>query len=384
MPHGEIGRVTLMTIADDELGTPPPEEPRKGRTAEGSAQSRRNAVRDGCRSRTEFPEDMQALIDIRLAELTAEEKPKTALERTLLGEIARSGVQAEVCHRKLLVNIKVMRETVDEWWDDDRRQAANTLAARLAKDPGRVAQRLEASLHGAFWCLEQWRGLGASAAHNGSLTEAQRELCCDLMGIGPLLRDNPEKVPARDDQPAIVELVAQQVQRLENQVEAVLKARDQMARSNVREGRSDPQDPESRRHCSNESRAHKRWTWAHDAFQALRRGVSPSRIIDPLTGQPLQPEAAAPPKASAPPPPTAAGPSPQVTEPPAADFPPDDPAEPRTENRIPVPDHLSREDKEILWLMGATLGPMLRAGMVKLPTMPGGPAADSASQPPQT
>jgi len=317
-----------MTIPHGEHETPPADEPRNGRTAEGSAQSRRNAIRDGCRSRTEFPEDMQALIDIRLAELTAEEKPKTALERWLLGEMARSGVQVEVSHQKLLANTKRMRQTVDEWWDDDRRQATDRLAARLEKDPRRILGQLQNSLHGALWCLEQWRGLGASAAHNGSLTEAQRALCCDLIGVAPLLRDNPDTVPACDDQPAILELVARQVERLETRIQRVLKERDRTARSNVREGLSDPQDPESRRHRSNEGRAHKRMVWAIEAFRALRRGVLPATIIDPATKQPLEPDGAVAP--STPPPPA---PEPAPTTGAAAPPPSAPPADPPTAPR---------------------------------------------------
>jgi hypothetical protein len=49
-----------------------------------------------------------------------------------------------------------------------------------------------------------------------------------------------------------------------------------------------------------------------------------------------------------------------------------------------VPDHLSREDKEMLWMLGGVLGPMLRAGMVKLPPLPGQPAAESENPSPQT
>jgi hypothetical protein len=273
---------------------------------------------------------MQALIDIRLAELTAELFPKTALERMVLREMARSGVQTEVSHQRLLASIKRMRETVDEWWDDDRRQAVDRLAARLERDPGRIRNQLENSLHGALWCLEQWRGLGASAAHNGSLTEAQRALCCDLMGVGPLVRDNPATVPACDNQPAILELVARQVQRLESRIERVLKERDRTARSKVRDGQSDPQDAESRRHRSNESRAQKRMAWAIDTFQALRRGVSPATIIDPATKQPLQADAAvAPSTPSAPAPTPEPAPAPSAAAPPRSASPADRPTEPR-------------------------------------------------------
>jgi hypothetical protein len=205
------------------------------------------------------------------------------------------------------------------------------------------------------------------------------------MGISQHLRDNPETVPARDDQPAILDLVVLQVRRLETRVEQVLKARDLTARSNMRDGLSDPQDPESRRHRSNESRAHKRMVWATDTFRALRGGVAPATIIDPMTGQPLQAETA-PPTPSAPPPPTAAGPPPEAANRPPADVPAGDPADIDLgpEDPIRVPENLPLEDKESLWLMGAMLRPLLRAGLVKLPPLPGGSAADTDKPPPQS
>jgi hypothetical protein len=323
-----------------------------GRTAEGSRASRRNSLGDGGRSRIVFPVDIQERIDIREEELTADHEPTNAMERMLISEMARSGVQVDVNHARVVAHGKLMQETVDDWWEDDRCQAADNLAARLAKDPGRVAKRLEASLHGALWCLEQWRGVGASAAANGGLSAPQRQLVFDLMGISPLSRDHAERVPAADDKEALIALVAREVQRLERRIELVLKPRDKMARTKVRDGLKEPQDPESRNHRSNESRAHKRLRWAMDTFTALRRGVSPATIIDPETGQPLQAQA---PAASA----SAPG-SPAASTAPQRDHPqppPDDP--------IPLPPGLSEFDQEMLTLFGAAVRPLLRAGVVR-------------------
>jgi hypothetical protein len=308
---------------------------------------------------------MQALIDIREAELTADHAPKNAMERMILGEMARAGVQAEVNHARVLAHTELMRETVDDWWEDDRRQAANNLAARLAKDPGRVAQRLENSLHGALWCLEQWRGLGASAAANGGLTEPQRQLMCDLMGISPLLRDNAARVPAADDHEKLVAHVAGEVKRLETRIELVLRRRDLIARAKVQEGLNAPQDPESRNHRSNESRAHKRLVWATNTFNDLRRGLAPATILDPETGRPLQ--AAAPASAQECP-----QPQPPPAPPPAAAPNPDPPPASPYETPIPLPEDASDEDKEMLLLVSATLRSILQAGVQQPnPSAPG-------------
>jgi hypothetical protein len=69
-----------------------------GRTPEGSDASRRNALRDGCRSRVVFPAEMAARIDAREARLTEKLKPDGELESMLVREMARAGEQMDVCH----------------------------------------------------------------------------------------------------------------------------------------------------------------------------------------------------------------------------------------------------------------------------------------------
>jgi hypothetical protein len=379
-----------MTTAVDEQDAPPADEPRPGRTPEGSAQSCRNAIRDGCRSLKEFPATMQQRIDAKEAELIADLKPTNALERILITEIARATIKVLVCEEELSIDHDRLKEKGDSEWDADRRREVNNLAVRLPRDSRRVAHALEETLHGAEFCLESWRDLGASVAQNGGLTEPQRQLACDLMGISPLSRDNFSKVPACDDKQGLLALVTREVKRLETKIILELKGRDNALRVQARRGLSMPPDATTRRIKSNESRATKRLTWSIQTFNQVRWGLAPDTIIDPATKQPLRPErepkaatpaSAPPPRSSSPPPPAgAAEAAPPAPE--ALGDQPQPPGEPAgREDPIPLPDGAAGEDAEALLIMGATLRSLFRQGLLKPPPLPDGmPGGSQAPQ----
>jgi hypothetical protein len=304
-------------------------QPSGKRTREGAAQSCRNAIRDGCRSVSEFPIDMQQRIDARYAELCAEHQPKTSLERTLITEMARAEIQKDVAHR-LLFDSERISVAVEETWDEDQRRHTNNLAARLPRDPQRVAELLLQSKHGAQWALTMWRGLEASARANHGLTEAQRQLVFDLKGVSPLLRDNTDTVPAASDEAGLRALIAREVKALETRLVLVLEGRDKVARAKAGLGLLPPPDAATRKYKSDEARAHKRYVWAFESFKWVRMGMPASALIHPLTGKPLQDAASE--KAPEPPP---AGAEATRRPPPAR-------ARPRTDSERPGATPISR------------------------------------------
>jgi hypothetical protein len=162
-------------------------------------------------------------------------EPKSTLERALITEMARGQVQEDVAHT-LRYDSERVREAVEDTWDEDQRRHTNNLAARLARDPQRVADRLLESKHGAEWVLKQWRGLAASAAENHGFTDAQRQLALDLKGVSPHLRDNPAEVPAAGDKEGLLALCAREIQQLETLLVLTLEGRDQRARAKAKHG----------------------------------------------------------------------------------------------------------------------------------------------------
>jgi hypothetical protein len=282
--------------------------PRSGRTAAGSARACRNAIRDGSRSQTEFPDALAARIADREARLRADLKPTSELQSTAITELARASVQQDHCEDQLIVNEERLVGDVDVSWHDDQRAHVNRIAGRLAKAPERLAHELEQSLQGAEYCLECWIGLGDSVAANGKLTDEQRDLCFDLLGVSPLLRDNPRRVPAADDAEGLKRLIAQQVTRIQTRIETELKDRDVRAQERARSGVNAAQDAETRRVRNNAARANKRFARAMDTVKQLWPALFPS--LAPVTIAPASAAAAA----SRPAPAPASSPGPSQAE----------------------------------------------------------------------
>jgi hypothetical protein len=366
------------TVEEPETAMPPP---KSGRTAEGSAKSCRNAIRDGCRSLTHFPEDMQQLIDAKDDVLHAQFEPRNELEGILLEEIACASIQVRICESYVeLDKRRVQKEADDEvGWTDSRRTDVNALAERLGRAPHRVAHQLEQSLQGAQYCLEHWVGLGDSVEANGRLTEEQRQFTFDLLGVSKLARDNTKKVPAGDDAEGLRDLIARQVKRLENRIESDLKSRDLRARAMARLGVAPPPDAETRRVRSNYSRANKRLKWAAEMFWRVRNGVALGQPLDPdevaailKAAQEAQAEApgqgqaqarrrARPAASPSPSPSSSSSPSAAQTTAAAAPsestsaVPPQGDGDP-----LPVPENLAPEDRETLYMLNGLLFNMLR------------------------
>jgi hypothetical protein len=302
---------------------------------------------------------MQIKIDAVEAELREELKPTSRILRMLVKEIARADVRKDACHDELVLDAERVLESADNsTWDEARSEHTNNMAARLGRDPCRVAANLKRTKHGVQWCLERWRGLAASARAKGALSEPQRQFAMDLKGIDPLLRDHTEDVPAGNDLPAILALIDRETARLQARLDIEMEARDKTARANTKRGMPPDPDAATRRRKSNEARAHKRLVWAIDTFYGVRAGTITGPIIDPDTGKPLLTEDEA--RAEKP-----ARPRPHVQEspvPPAsgATTESDPVAHPADNVPIPVPQGLSQEEQEMFIIFGETLRRQLR------------------------
>ena len=118
-------------------------------------------------------------------------------------------------------------------WDADRRRQADELASRLAREPHKVARRIEGTPQGCDLMLECWRGLASSLERHKTWTEAQRSLALDLLGVRPELRDAETPVdPAGGDAlEARRAVVAAEVRRLESLRDGALRDRDAAERA---------------------------------------------------------------------------------------------------------------------------------------------------------
>ncbi len=381
LPGTDTTRIRM--IPDPESPPPFPEdggaEPASGSgNSNGSGGgSRFNRLVDGLRSRLLFPDAMKTAIDELAAQLVAERKPKTTYATWCLGEIARAMTQIDIASDQMLVNDRRVLERVDLCWSDDRRLEAIHRAARLAQEPHRVAPELENTKYGALLMITRLEFLGKAIRDNGALDDLQREALFDLRAIEPIFRKNSREVPAGDDKPALIELVAREIARHRDNLKNALDARDAMDHQAARVGILKTRDAESKKLRGDELRARRRLVWAEKTFQDLQAGTPAATIIDPETGQSINPQerAAAPPKK-----PTADAASPTPTSPPSQP-PAEEPASPPSENPLPpVPDGYPDELRDTMFMVAGMIREMMAdpSGEPPLATPPAEPAGPPA------
>jgi hypothetical protein len=310
--------------------------------------SRGNRLRAGLRSRLLFPDAMKQAIDERTRDFTAELNPVGSLQQWLVGQLAMGSVQSEFAGDQLLVNLALAAERVDTRWEEDRREEADKLGARLAKSPCRVARALGRTKYGAVYLIDKLTSLGESIATQGGLDEEQRAYLFDVLAIDPVLRKGSLRVPAGSNGPALAEAVAKEKKRLSNKLEQSLNGQDLAEQSAARLGIVRSHDQETLNLRSDQRRADRRYKWAWDVLGQLRRGVDPATIIDPETRRPIQagaqpsPAQEAPPQAPPPPPPP----------PPPQESTPTEPAPPTPISMPAIPDGCPDEVKQMFLLLG--------------------------------
>jgi hypothetical protein len=286
----------------DGMEQPGSTSPHSGRTPEGSAASRRNAIDDGSRSISEFPPEMAERIAAKEKTLKAELKPRNELESMAITELARASIQHVHCEDQVIRNEARVIADVDLSWNDDQRAHINRVGGRLGKAPDRVAPALEQSRQGAEWCVDRWRGLAQAVAAHGRLTDEQRALAFDLMGISVVLRAGTQRVPAADDAEGLKAFIDQQIERLETRIETELKDRDVREQERARHGLPRIEDAQTRKLRSNANRAYRRFVTALESFRQLRLDLppAPGTVKGRTAPAPAPPTAPAPPSAPAP------------------------------------------------------------------------------------
>jgi hypothetical protein len=264
--------------AEAESPPAPPAQKRGGgpRTEQGRLVSRRNALKDGLRAKVLLPDGLEAVIAARTAEFDEQFQPESPYETWLVGEIAQATAKLDRCAELTIIDLERGIDRALLCWEADRRKAADALAARLPRDPGRVARALSGSRQGADWMIEHWEGLGAVLQAHGGWDDAQRRLAFDLLGVAPELRDGSDKVPPANDAAALAGLVAEEVYWLRKAQEVSLVPLDQAERSMAAAGMPLEEDACTARLRRYEARIRRELRWAHGELRRVREGLPPS------------------------------------------------------------------------------------------------------------
>ncbi|MEO6811682.1 MAG: hypothetical protein ABI353_21430, partial [Isosphaeraceae bacterium] len=117
----------------------------------------------------------------------------------LLEQVADAAARLDYCQFMIRAQINDMADRADLCWEEDRKRAAEEIAARLPKDPSRTASRLRETAQGCRWILDRWDALSVSVLDHVSWDENQCNLAAILMGIGLDLRPaHPDLCPDAD------------------------------------------------------------------------------------------------------------------------------------------------------------------------------------------
>ena len=298
-------------------------------------------MKAGLRAKILFRAPMQALIDERCRDFSAQLRARSLLDSWLCLEMARASVKIDVAHELLTINQERVLGRVETQWDEDAAAREDRRAKGLQDQPYDVARELGRSKHGTLLLISRWEALGEAVAANQRLDEAQIQMAYDLLAIPKVLRNGSRQVPAADNAPALLALVERELGRHRANLERSLNAADQSDREMARLTIVKERDSVTRGLKADLSRAERRFKWAEEVFHRLRQGVDPATIIDPDTKAPIKPDAPAAPASEPEPAPAAAETPPPPTTPTAP--------EAQTESpQRPLPKDCSELDAEML------------------------------------
>jgi hypothetical protein len=173
----------------------------------------------------------------------------------LVRDMAISSARIERCASLSIADLIRVADRAAECWEPDRRMSVENFAAKLSKDPARVACGLRRSCQGVDWLLDRWEGLGEVVKASGRWDDDQRRLALDMLGIPQELRSLTTEVPGHDDTEALIALVATQLTLLRNDQVTVLEALSEAEQAMTVAGMPLEEDGATARLRKDESRA---------------------------------------------------------------------------------------------------------------------------------
>ena len=167
---------------------------------EGKERSRRNGCKDGLTGKgVVLPPDAAAEVARREAGFARDFRPRNAVERELVRQMALGAWRSEVLAMRIIEHDARMNAARFANWVEDEQLAAVELGRRLGDDPEAAVARLERTSAGCDWLIGRWRllGNGLSTADEGgpgcTWTDADLALALDLLGRPTELRHLDER-----------------------------------------------------------------------------------------------------------------------------------------------------------------------------------------------
>ena len=195
-------------------------------------------------------------------------RPASPWEEWLAAMVAATATRAGECPQvERALRDRAMFRAAHSW-DEDRKLAAENLAAGLARNPARVVAKLRATPAGVDWLIARWHFLARVEA--GRWMDDDRTLAAQLLG-GDEAAD-----------PTSSGFIDARIAELEAHRERAVEV-DEVDRELARAGLLDAAVPELARLRSHERALHRRLTWCLDQFKAGRAAVAaPGAATKPI------------------------------------------------------------------------------------------------------
>jgi hypothetical protein len=205
------------------------------RTNEGKARSRGNAFKHGLAGENIVADPAtSAAIEERKEAWASGYQTSTPEGDWTFHKMVASSFQIDRAEASMDVHKREFAARAGHAWDEDHRLEAETVAAKMARNPGLSLRTLEANRHGAELLIDRWNRLGDALDTAGDWNEVERDRALDLLGIPADLRRGrtPVDFPDGDDPIASRRaIVNRQVERLVLRKAESLEPLDEMHRA---------------------------------------------------------------------------------------------------------------------------------------------------------
>ncbi|MDX2038963.1 MAG: hypothetical protein SFX72_20120 [Isosphaeraceae bacterium] len=246
------------------------------RSEEGRAIVSRNALRHGLSgSGLLLPEAEGERARSLEGRLLRDFPPANAGEQLLIRRIAVDSIKAERAQALLIAARARAVERAELLWDEDHRRLALETARLLEDEPERTVAALELTKAGTTWLLERWRLLEELLDRPEGWAAEHRAHALDLLGRPHAFRG--ERLAEIDDEDSTTrtrlrrDLVERERARLETLLEERHDLLDASDRLRARSGCEPVDDRELRLLQRYEREALRRYQWAWNELQRLRR-----------------------------------------------------------------------------------------------------------------
>ena len=221
-------------------------------------------------------EEAEAVVD-RLRFWNSSLKPWDLYECWLLQDVARETIRLERLHQQEIALRHEEALSAGPSWDEDRLNAAESLAANLARYPAHTLALLRRSRHGCELIARRWTTLLATLDARGVWSDRERLLALNLLNVPPDLRESitPLDAPADADPVAHVRSVATREIDRHLDLASDLAPIDAHQRETVRLGLG-PDTPALAGLRKQERIASRLLAWSRSQFKTSRRDPRPT------------------------------------------------------------------------------------------------------------